>query len=147
MNSPCRCGHTEHSWEEPTVCKDVNCKCIKYEPATDKYPTYTEIERYKDQFDQVSDRVKFLLKNIKYLRNLKNLGFVVAYWELMCGLKFTEEQKKKMIDPEVIRRIKQKMVEKDPELYGNFSPTFEEQKEIKQYAITEWIVESNGRWR
>jgi len=141
MSEICICGHREHAWDEPTVCKSMGCHCIHFEAATADRPAQSQIDRYIASFETVSDRIKWLLENIKYLRNLNNLGFVISYWELVCGIKFTDEQKRKMIDPEVIRRSKQKLVEHNQEKYGEFSPSFQEQKILKQYAMEEFILE------
>lgn len=147
MTEICICGHREHAWEEPTVCKTLGCKCEHFDAATADKPAQSQIDKYIASFETVSDRISWLLENIKYLRNLNNLGFVISYWELVCGIKFTEDQKRRMIDPEVIRRSKQKLVEKNPEKYGEFSPTVQEQKIIKQFSIEEWIVNSKVGFR
>jgi hypothetical protein len=147
----CTCGHggDKHTWNEsPQVCVgELSCKCRGFELATPDRPAISQIDKYIQSFETISDRVKWLLENIKYLRNLNNLGFVISYWELACGIKFTEEQKRKMVDPEVIRRSKQKLVEHNPEKYGEFSPTVQEQKIIKQYSMEQWIIEAKTRFK
>lgn len=90
------------------------------------------------------DRMKWILTNLRFFRNLDNKNIVFAYWQYVDGWNrktyMTDEQFKKLAEPESITRARRKWVEKDPEKYGRFDPTAEEQRIIKQFSLTEYFV-------
>jgi hypothetical protein len=145
----CRCGHEDefHAFDEPTVCKDVNCKCVKYISATVEMPVISEIDKYMDQFQTMHDKMKWVLENWKWFRNYTNKDLIFAWYRFINNWNpkksiLTDEIFKRLDDPETIRRSKQKVVESDYNKYGPYLPsTIQEHKILKQYAIEQWIVE------
>lgn len=127
---PCTCGHNDHAYTEPTVCKDLDCNCEQYIEATPDNPVDPQWKIYVDEMNTTVSKVKWLLQNIKFLRNYPNKLFVDWFRTKVYNA-----------DPETVRRSKQKLVEEFPEKYGPFdAPELEMQKQLKQLGIQEWLV-------
>lgn len=125
----CVCGHVDHAWTEPTVCKNLNCKCEKFVQATPDNVIVHEWDKYVLEMKHVTDQVRWVLTNLRYTRNLENKQFVDFF-----------RSKVNDADPETVRRTKQKLVETSPDLYGPFDATeLENQKAFKQLGIEEWV--------
>ena len=96
--------------------------------------------------EKAEDKVRYLLSNIKFLRNKPNKDFVFAYWVFCDGLiwnkPMTQEGARRLTDPETIRRAKQKLVEKNPEAYGPNNEEYIEEKNAKQFGIMEYVISS-----
>jgi len=140
----CRCGHSDHAWDEPRVCKTPSCRCINYEEAIGDNSVMHNHLKYLDEMEKTEDKVRYLLTNIKFLRNFPNKEFVFAYWAFCDGFKWnrilTKEGVRNLTDPESIRRSKQKLVEKNPDLYGPNNEIYIEEKYDKQTGIIEYVL-------
>ncbi|MGI9229922.1 MAG: hypothetical protein ACR2P9_08700 [Gammaproteobacteria bacterium] len=127
---PCICGHEDHAFTEPTVCKDLSCNCEKFIEATPDNPVPPKWQSILEEYDTTKGKLIWLLDNIKFLRNYPNKQFVDWY-----------RQKVQNVDPETVRRTKQKLVQNDSNRYGPFdAPELEMQKQLKQVGIEEWLV-------
>lgn len=126
----CTCGHDDHAYTVPTVCKDLSCNCENYLEATPDNPVDPLWKDYLAEMTTLQDKIAWLLTNIKYLRNYNNTLFIDWY--------------RKAVDnrsPESIIRAKRKLVELNFEKYGTFdAPELEMQKQLKQLGIEEWVV-------
>ena len=73
---------------------------------------------------------------------MPNKDFVFLYYSLFNKLNIINNQSiKELVDPESIRRMKQELVEKD---YNKYGPTDEEtiyQKQLKQNATYQYVME------
>jgi len=143
----CTCSHdgSKHSWEEPTVCSIIGCKCIKFELASIYSPVVSRIDEYMKDFEKIIDKMKWVLQHWKWFRNYNNKSLVFEWWEYVNHwnrkTSLTDEMLKKLDEPETITRAKRYWVEKDHEKYGPFIPSVEEEKIFKQYSIEQFIVE------
>ncbi len=127
----CICGHDDHAYTEPTVCKDLSCNCEKFVEATPENPVPVNWKDYVDEMDTLQKKIAWLLDNVKFLRNYNNTGFIDWF--------------RKTVDnrsPESIIRAKRKIVEENHAKYGPFdAPELEMQKQLKQLGIEEWLVQ------
>lgn len=127
----CICGHDDHAFTEPTVCKTLSCKCEHYVEATPENPVDPKWKDYVLEMDTVKGKVAWLLENVKFLRNYPNKLFVDWFRTKVYDA-----------DPETVRRTKQKLVETNHEKYGPFeADELEMQKQLKQVGIEEWLVQ------
>lgn len=142
----CQCGHDDHCWDEPTVCRNLDCKCERYVPVKEGQTVFQDHIKYLNQMEKTEEKVRYLLTNIKYLRNFPNKDFVFAYWVFCDGLiwnkPLTQAGVRNLMDPETIRRVKQKLVEKNPETYGPIAEDIVLEKEAKQFGIMEYVITS-----
>ena len=96
------------------------------------------------EFEKIRDRMRWVLEHWKWFRNYTNKDLVFGWWEYVNHWNkhttLSDEQYKKLDEPESITRARRWLVEHNPELYAPFMPNYEEQKIFKQYAITEWVV-------
>ncbi len=131
---------------EHGFCKSTSCFCMMYEHAVGENSVFSGHQKYLDQMTQTEDKVRYLLTNIKFLRNFGNKDFVFAYWVFCDGLiwnkPITQGMVKTLTDPETIRRVKQKLVEKNKEAYGVFDTITANEKELKQMGIFEYVISS-----
>lgn len=126
----CICGHEKHAFTEPTVCTDLNCNCENFIEATPENPVPPRWQSTLEEFDTTKAKLIWLLDNIKFLRNYPNKSFVDWYREKIQD-----------VDPETVRRTKQKLVQGNPDRFGLFeAPELEMQKQLKQVGIEEWLV-------
>lgn len=137
-----KCQHHHKIYNDTLVCSDQMCFCDKFTNA--EALQLTEHQKVLDQMDKVKDRVAYLLENIPELRNLTNKAFVFAYWHynfgFCTGMVLTGDTYYYLTDPEIIRRTKQKLVEKDHDKFGPTEELIEKGKEIKYGGIYEWVV-------
>ena len=127
----CICGHDSHAWDDPTVCQDLDCKCEKFIEATPNNPVPAKWQSIVDEFDSTKLKLIWLLDNVKFLRNYPNKSFVDWY-----------RKKIKDVDPETIRRTKQKLVQENQARFGPFeAPQLEMQKQLKQVGIEDWLIQ------
>jgi len=140
----CNCGHDDHDWETK-VCMAKGCYCIEFIQATESNPVIFNHSKYITQMEKASDKVRYILTNIKYSRNFSNKQFVFFYWQmaniLIINKPLTHSMIQGLEDPEVIRRAKQKLVMNNPELYGKFELTAMEEAESKQTGIELWCIQ------
>lgn len=124
------------------VCKDLYCKCERFEMATEEKPVIPNYQKYLDQIESTAGKVRYILDNIPELRDSGNKEFVFNYWFLCDHLseRLNSEVLNKLTDPEIIRRAKQKAVQLNPEKYGpkNFETINE--KGLKFNAIFDWVI-------
>lgn len=126
----CTCGHEDHAYTVPTVCKDLNCNCENYLEATPENPVDPKWQSIVDEFNATKEKIVWLLDNIKFLRNYPNTQFVDWY-----------QSKIEHGKPETILRTKRKLVEDNYNKYGPFdAPELEMQKQLAQVGIKEWLV-------
>ena len=141
----CKCSHEKHDWETG-VCLASGCWCMKYEEAVGDNSVFQAHQKYLEQMEKAEDKVRYMLSNIKFLRNKPNKDFVFAYWVFCDGLIWnkllTQEGARRLTDPETIRRAKQKLVEKNPEAYGPNNEEYIEEKNAKQFGIMEYVISS-----
>ena len=86
----------------------------------------------------VEGKVAWLLESNGILRNYSNQEFIFSYWEYFCGLKIPEYIRKTLVEPETIRRVKQKLVERDPKQYGPFDREILNEKFLKEQKFMEY---------
>lgn len=126
----CVCGHDKHAFDEPTVCSTLSCNCEKYIEASEYNPVVQQWDTYVSEMRSVTDKVKWVLTNLKYTRNLNNKQFVDFF-----------RSKVSNSEPETVRRTKQKLVETNYAKYGPFDAIeLEQQKQFKQLGIYEWVT-------
>lgn len=112
------------------VCSNISCTCFNYENADEYNPVIMEWDKYVEEFDTAKEKIRWVLENLKYTRNLKNKKFVDFFRKRITDY-----------DPETIRRTKQKLVETNYERYGPFNAEqFEMEKQFKQLGIEEWVL-------
>lgn len=136
----CICGHDDHSWNEPTVCKNIDCKCIKYVEADEKNIVLSRHVIYIRQFESVQKQVAWLLENLKYLRNFKNKDFIDFYFSHIRVFSPRGSEPREP-DYETIRRTRQLLAARMPDTYGPFDPETISERNIKQYAIEEFVTQ------
>jgi hypothetical protein len=143
MQSFClKCNHIEdkHAATEPRVCLDLDCSCDGFD--ADVYRT--DYQDLLDKLQETRDKVKWLLENLKFLRNFGNKYFVLSYWKYVDGVTVINEASwGKLTDPESIRRAKQLLVADNPDKYGPFEPNIVEQKQLRQLAFEEFCTIGN----
>ena len=124
------------------VCKDLYCKCESFEMATEDKPVVPNYQKYLDQLESTSEKVKWILDNIEELRESSNKEFVFNYWFLCDHLsdKLTSEVLDRLTDPELIRRTKQKLVESDKAKYGPKNVQTSTEKGLKFNAVFDWVI-------
>ena len=144
------CGHIgeAHNWSDG-VCKEAGCYCMKFVEANGFDSIYNSMKPYLSSMTEVTDKIMYLLQNVKYLRNVSNKDFVLMYWMLVDGMedrqvlelvKQLSKYKDKLTDSESIRRSRQKLVHDFPDLFGSFDPRFIDEKSYKMAAIEEWCT-------
>lgn len=127
----CVCGHEDHAFSEPTVCKDLMCNCENFVEATPFNPVDPKWKDYVDEMKTLQDKIAWLLDNVIFLRNYNNTGFIDWFRKTVSNK-----------SPESIIRAKRKLVEQDYGRYGPFeAPELEMQKQLKQVGIKEWLVQ------
>ena len=140
----CRCGHSDHDFETG-VCVYPGCWCMKFEYANGDSSVFFNHTKYLNEMVKTEEKVRYLLTNIKFLRNYSNKNFVFAYWVFCDGLiwnkPLTQEVSKNLTDPETIRRSKQNLVQKNPEAYGEFNEDVTYEKAQKQLGIEEFLLQ------
>lgn len=135
------CGHFHKSDNDTKVCTLIDCMCDiqKFQPEieTKSIDYYTNVMQ---SFDNVADKVKYLLQEIPGFKDLTNKQFVFAYWHYNNG--YTPPNVSiysQLSDPETIRRCKQKVIENNPTLAASDEVT--KKKNIKENAIVEWVTQ------
>jgi len=143
----CRCGHAghEHAWNDPTVCGDLDCRCVAFISATEEMPVITPMDKYIAEMTKIKDKMQWVLQNWKWFRNYGNTELVFGWWKFVNGFNIYNEvlstEKRKIIDaPEGITRTRRLLVEKNPDEFGPFDPTLAEEKAYKQMGIFEWVI-------
>ena len=141
----CRnCSHYHVGCESHplNVCKDLYCKCETFEMATEDRPTIPNYQKYLDQLETTSEKVKWILDNIPELRESSNKEFIFNYWFLSDHLsdRLSGEVLDSLTDPELIRRTKQKLVESDKVKYGPKNTQTNIEKRLKFNALYDWVI-------
>ena len=110
--------------------------------ATEEKPVIPNYQKYLDQLETTSEKVKYILDNIEDLRDSSNKEFVFNYWFLCDHLseKLTSEVLDRLTDPELIRRTKQKLVETDKARYGPKNLETTNEKGLKFNAVFDWVI-------
>ena len=131
----CQCGHENHAWTEPTVCRNLDCNCTEYREATVQHPIKFGWEKYVRAMDNMEMRLQWILDNLKMTRNYTNNEFIDFFIK-------TVKTNKDGRTPayETIRRCRQKLVEANPDRYGPFDPTLIEERKYKQVGIESWVI-------
>jgi hypothetical protein len=123
------------------VCSDQMCFCEKFVNADSL--ELTKHQSVLDQMDKVKEKIAYMLENIPELRNLSNKAFVFCYYHynngFCTGMVLTGKKYYELSDPEIIRRTKQKLVEKEPEKYAPTDELVDKGKGIKYGGILEWV--------
>jgi hypothetical protein len=135
----CICGNHDHAWDEPTVCKDIDCKCTKYVEATETNIVLSKHVVYLQHFQSVKEQIRWLLVNLKFLRNLRNKNFIDFYFQHIKV--YTPKGTPKSPDYETVRRCKQLLVAENSELYGPFDPNVTVEKSDKQISMEEFVTQ------
>jgi len=148
MSDVCRCSHDAklHSYEEPTVCSIISCRCVNFISAKVQQPVISYIDTTKQQFKTIKDKMRWILENFKWFRNYTNKDLVIAWWHFVNQVDLrkhilSKENYYKLDEPETVTRSRRLLVELNPELYGPFLGTYEEHKLMRQYGIEEFITE------
>lgn len=136
------CTHP-HATTEPQVCTWLNCNCDEnsFQPYIEKksFQYYTSVIA---KHNAIHKTIKYLLTEIPEFRNYSNKDFIFTFWHYnngFCpGMKLEIPMYKELVDPETIRRCKQKVVEENPELEADKIQSF---KNTKQKAIEEWVTQ------
>ena len=136
----CVCGHEKHAFDDPTVCSDLYCNCIKFIEATPDNQVRQDWDKYVQSFNAVKKQMIWVLDNFKFLRNMENKKLQKFYREKIT---FVTKKNGKRFEPdsETIRRVKQKLVEDNYERFGPFEAKFQNEKSLKQVAIEEWLTQ------
>ena len=113
-----------------------SCNCTNY--LSKGMENIASIERAIAGLNSTKEVVEFMLKNIPEFKDLNNKDFVFTYWHFTAGYVVPPAMRKMLTDPETIRRVKQKLVETNPE----FEPSQEVQIEKiwKKYGVEEWVT-------
>jgi len=143
MSDKCSaCGHFHHPDDDTKVCTLIDCSCdiTKFQPEIEG----KSLDYHRNvisQFQTVQEKIKYLLTEIPQFRDLSNKQFLFAFWHYndgFCpGMELSIQTYSELIDPETIRRCKQKVVENDPTLAS--SDKILEKKNTKKIAIEEWL--------
>lgn len=142
----CICGHSgdEHEWSEPQVCKNIDCHCTQFIPASPQSPVILDYMKYMERMETIIDKMQWMLANLRFFRNLSNKHIVFAWWQYVDGWDrrkpLTDELYTKLTEAESITRSRRYWVEQNPELYGRFIATAEEERVLKQIALTEYFT-------
>ncbi len=135
------CRHHHQIARDVLICADRFCFCDKF--ANAEALQLTEHQKILDTMDKVKDKVAYMLSDIPQLRNLSNKAFVFAYWHynfnFCTGMVLSGDVYYHLTDPEIIRRTKQKLVEKNPELYSPTEETVIAGRVLKFGGILEWV--------
>lgn len=136
-----RCSHHHEVAGDQLVCGQKMCFCDKFANADTL--ELTKHQAVLDQMDKVKEKIAYMLENIPELRNLSNKAFVFCFWHynhnFCTGMVLSGKQYYEFEDPEIIRRAKQKLVEKDPATYGATEELVDKGKGIKYGGILEWV--------
>lgn len=139
-----RCSHDHVGADNNplNVCRDLYCKCQDFEMATEERPVIPNYQKYLDQIESTSEKVRWILINIPELRESSNKEFIFNYWFLCDHLtdKLSSEVLDSLTDPELIRRTKQKLVEEDKVKYGPKNEQTRNEKSLKYNAVYDWVI-------
>jgi len=97
--------------------------------------------------DKLIDKMKYVLDNIKYFRNLsdKALAFQwwnhIEEWRWINGESLNAEKLNHITEAGLITRARRALKEQNFEKYGPFIPNVEEEKILKQWQLEEFFVE------
>src|SRR6185437_2331238 len=138
----CHHFHVGADNDPMNVCKDLHCNCSTFEAATEERPVIPDYQKYLLQIEGTAGKVRYILENIPELRDSSNKEFVFNYWFLCDGLRddLTNEILDNLTDPEIIRRAKQKEVEKNFAKYGPTKQEVIEEKGLKYWAVYDYVV-------
>ena len=126
----CTCGHSDHAWTQPTVCKNISCPCEMFVEASPDDIVIREWDSYIQTMNTLKEKVMWVLMNLKFTRNLRNKQFIDFFRE-----KVTDA------DPESIIRVKRKLVEQNRTQFGPIDcPEMVQQQAFKQLGIKEWAT-------
>ncbi len=129
------CGHSgeDHVFGVVTVCNaKIDCNCIEFLECINFNELPKDYQAYMRGFEKCTEKVRWVLDNVKFTRNMKNKWFIEWY------RKYIEPDR----DHETISRMRRKLVEIDSTSYGPFEPSLIEQKVIKQYSMMEFVTQN-----
>lgn len=135
--------HHEHTIIEGTlICSERFCSCNNF---TNKDALIlTQHQKALDNLKKVTEKIQYMYEVIKGFENYSNKSFVFAYWHLnnnfITGMILDGRTYHELEDPEVIRRTRQKFVEKNPQYQTN-DPTKIYGKAVKFNAIMEFVTQ------
>lgn len=134
------CQHEHRDFDGVMVCKERLCFCDKFEEAG---VGKAEYDKYTKSMDSTFEKIEWMLRNIPAFRELNNKQFIFAFWHYefnFCpGMVLDIPTYSRLTDPESIRRAKQKIVEKYPELAPT-DQTLLIEKAIKEHSLFEWVI-------
>lgn len=141
----CRnCGHFHVGADNgPTnVCKELYCLCVNFVMATEELAVIPNYQKYLLEIEGTAGKVRYILDNIPDLRDSSNKEFIFNYWFLCDGLKdeLSVQILDNLTDPEIIRRAKQKEVQKNHIKYGPIKKTTEIEKGLKYSAVYDFVI-------
>lgn len=150
----CRHGEDYHAGDAPRVCKILNCPCDNFQPDSFLPPNFF---KYLNELPKTQQKISYLLEHMPYLRNESNELFVIDYLIFTVGMqdriilnilrtlrsriRYLYTQRIKVTDWESIRRAKQLLVASNPDKYGPLDPKVVSEKELKQFAIEEFLTQ------
>lgn len=104
-----------------------------------------DYQKYLLEIEGIAGKVRYILENIPELREASNKEFIFNYWFLCDGLKdnLTKSIIDGLSDPEIIRRAKQKAVEKNFSKYGPKEGKVIQQKSLKYWAVYDFAINNN----
>jgi len=145
MNNKCTtCGHLHRSDNDTKICTLLECMCdiTKFQPQLET-KSISHYQQILESYDNIYDKVKYLLEEIPAFRNLTNKELVFSFWHYHFGwtpgMILDIPTYSKLTDPESILRCKRKVVENHSEL-GADEKTLNKKYE-KQLAIMDWVIQ------
>ncbi len=141
------CNHThtfffdDDSEETLNFCSDKTCVCERYESMV----VPDRISFYANNIGRTVDRVRYVLSNLGFMRNLSDKWFTLYYWQYIEGWNMwksplTQELSHKLTEAGALTRARRKLKELNPDLYGPFDAESINEREFKQLGIMEYMI-------
>lgn len=125
-------------------CTVIQCLCQNYIP-----PNTVLVEEIQQQvvlLNSIGERCEYILRNMKWSRNLTNWEFVRLYWHVthgFCtGMRWTNRIIPDLTEPMSIRRAKNQVVKESPTLAATDADLIKH-KNLKYEGTLEWWLEHN----
>lgn len=133
------CNHHHKFHNGVLMCSEI-CSCNNFESHTSL--VLTNHQKALDNIKNVSDKVRYMYEEIGGFENYTNKYFIFAYWHynegFAIGSVLDGMKAYHLTDPEVIRRTRQKLIEKNPE-WASTDKQLNIGKETKFGAILEFV--------
>lgn len=128
--------------EDSNYCEQKMCFCQKF--STNTSLMLTDHQKAFDRLQTITDKIKYMYENIGGFENYCNKAFVFAYWHynnnFCTGMTLDVKTYKYLDDPESIRRMRQKFVEKNPQYKVN-DKLVEHARMVKFGAIVDFVTQ------